>query len=261
MSSNWLIPIALATCLQTAQAYDYPPLTPDQSTALETAYDGRDHQEAAFIALVENASDYDGNVGDASLRMNPDLEVMLERPGEFRGDLCRLEGVLQQQTELIGAHAGTLEWFLRDESGTPFVVYVVEGARIQFQDGERFQIIARFYKRVAFEARDGEVRDYAAFVGAKPIPIITRSSDLGPIWLVLVIILIMFGVFLFLFLYVRGKRGPLPRRGQHATGTHPGAGPGVDEGGALPDDPADALTELRHRSGEETPPSPHDEQA
>ena len=72
-----------------------PPLTDEQRVRLETAYDGRDHQEEAFVALLDNVR----SVGDDDLvRLRPDPDRLVAEPEAFRGDLCRLVGRIEQKT-------------------------------------------------------------------------------------------------------------------------------------------------------------------
>ena len=73
-------------------------MSEDQITHLNAAQDGQDYQEKAFSALLENMKLYSEDVGDALIRLNPDIDSMIKRPPDYRGDLCRLTGVIQQQT-------------------------------------------------------------------------------------------------------------------------------------------------------------------
>ena len=68
---------------------DIPPLSEDQITHLNTAQDGQDYQEKAFSALLENMMLYSGEVGDSLIRLNPELNLMINNPTDYRGDLCR----------------------------------------------------------------------------------------------------------------------------------------------------------------------------
>ena len=78
------------------------PLTDQQRTALDTAFDGRDHQEAAFTALVENVRSWTDGLGDAAIRLDPDYQAILENPDQYRGELCKVTGKLQQHNPLPG---------------------------------------------------------------------------------------------------------------------------------------------------------------
>ena len=102
---------------------------------------------------------------------------------------------------------------------------------------------ARFYKRVEFEARDGVVRSYAAFVGRHPERVF-MAGQTGTPWVVVVPVAIMMLVFLVLILYAR-RVGASPGARRRVTRVEP-----EPEETPLPDDPADALAELRRRAKE-----------
>ena len=123
-----------------------------------------------------------------------------------------------------------------------------------FPDGTRIRIIARFYKRVDFIARDGTHRSYPAFVGAKPLPLGLNGGDsLNRMWIVVIPVSLLMMIFIILFAYVRFQKRRPPR---HATAlTH---GSGVDEVDSLSDDPAQALSELRKRADNQPSLPSHD---
>ncbi len=220
------------------------PLTEDQRVRLATAFDGRDHQEAAFVALVENVRLWTPGVGDAPIRLQPDLTAMLADPEAYRGSLCQIAGRVQQQTPLSALYEGVTEWFVRDESGRAILVYVVgrEGDSI-ISDGQAVVLHARFYKRVDAIARDGVSRSYPAFVGALPRRPVAAEAALGGVLVVVIPVAVLLVIFLLLMLYVRRNRAErrlrLPMIGER---------PEVDESPALPDDPVDALNEMRRRA-------------
>jgi len=229
------------------------PLTEQQIERLNTAIDGRDHREEAFVALKENLRTFDGEPGDAPLRLHPDLHAMIEQPNRYRGDLCALTGVIQQITPLHGVHDDVMEWFIRDDSGRPILIYVVQAvdqsfqALRDFQAGDNVRVYGRFYKRVEFTARDGRRRSYPAFVAAHPQHAATPtvSADAVDWLLVLVAIVVaLLGCFIVLLFYVRrtrsGRAQPtLLRRAMNEP---------MEGDSALPEDPADALGELRRRA-------------
>ncbi len=220
------------------------PLTEDERVRLATAYDGRDHQEEAFVALLDNVRRWTPGVGDVAVRIEPDLEAMLERPQDHRGELCRIAGRLEQQTRLERPYEGVLEWFVRDESDRPVLLYAVDAdATRPFREGERVMLMARFYKSVEAVARDGERHRYPAFVGAFPTAVGGGEAWVS-LWVVSVPVVVMFVVFLVLLVYARRGQG----RGRSRWS---GLGRAVaDEkvDGPLPADPAEALLELRRRA-------------
>jgi hypothetical protein len=223
------------------------PLTGDQRGRLETAYDGRDHQEEAFAALVEHAGTWTGGLGDAAVRLAPDLDAMIAAPDDYRGDLCRLDGVLQQRTMLAPPWEGIGEWFVRDAAGRPVLVYVVGDER-GIPEGTPVRLHARFYKTVDARARDGETHRYAAFVGAGPAVNVPGSgSDAGVLIVLAPALGAMGAVFILLMLLVRKQRSrPHGRAPRAATGE--AMSEAVDGEDGLPDDPVEAMAALRRRA-------------
>jgi hypothetical protein len=228
-----------------------PPLTPAQVTRLETARDrASEYREEAFYALLENARLWTDAPGDAPLRLKVDVEAILSQPQRLRGELFGLRGAISQQMRLPPPHQDVHEWFLRDGDGRPLIVYVLlapADAR-GLRDGSEVAVVARFYKSMVFEARDQVTRVYPAFVGA--LPRHTRAAAAGPSVGFLAMPLAALGAaFLLLLLYTRRQRRRGPRSGA--------AGPPVERfeaGGELPDDPAEALAELRRRASASPPP-------
>ncbi len=220
------------------------PLTDDQRVRLATAFDGRDHQEAAFVALVENVRLWTPGVGDSPIRLQPNLTAMLGDPEAYRGSLCQITGRVQQQTPLSALYKGVTEWFVRDESGRAILVYVVgHEDDPAIGDGQAVVLHARFYKRVDDIARDGVSRRYPAFVGAWPSRPVAADAALGGVLVVVIPVAVLLVIFLLLLLYVRRNRAER-RLGRSVIGERPE----VDESPALPDDPVDALDEMRRRA-------------
>jgi hypothetical protein len=255
--------VLLAVALWIA-AGSIPPLSPSQRDTLRLAIDGDPTFDAAFEALLENANQWSAGEGDAPVRLHPDLDAMQANPDLFRGDLCRIEGRLEQQSRLPPPHQLVAEWFVRDAAGKPAVVYVTGvdsgGALV---DGRHVRLTARFFKRVSFTARDGMVRSYPAFVGAasgvlepvaaEPPPIPSAAS----MWWLIVPVFTMASVFGGLLLYARSRR-PRGHRAAERVRRDDGAG-NLDETAPLPEDPAEALAELKRRAASDAAnaPSPH----
>jgi hypothetical protein len=233
-------PAGLLLCIACAAV---PPLTDDQRVRLADAVDGTDHRDDAFAALVENVRRWTPGSGDAPVRLQPDLERMLAHPETYRGTLCRLEGSLEQQAPLAPPWEGMAEWFVRDDAGRPILVYV---AGLQpgrgFRGGRPVVILARFYKRVDAVARDGRTHRYPAFVGAHPLALGSPDRGWARLWAVTIPVAAMLVVFLLLLVYARRGHGPMRgRAGAGGVWTEE-----MDE--PLPEDPAEALAELRRRA-------------
>lgn len=241
--------VVLSLCLLTG----VPPLTDGQVGRLETAHDGRDHQEEAFVALVENARTFSGEgpglVGSAAVRLAPDCDALLADPDAHRGDLCRLSGVVQQVTPLARPHEAATECFVRDAAGRPLLVYIVGLSpedRDVFAPGRDIALYARFYKRVDAEARDGAMRRYPAFVGARPWRPTPRDAATSVLPVVAALVLGLGAVFLLLLLLTRRQRRTLPvRRARPSPDEEPAE---LDDQPPLPDDPTEALAELKRRA-------------
>ncbi len=231
-----------------------PPLTEEQVIRLETAADGYDVREEAFFALIEHARSWSDAPGDQPVRLNPDFEEMLREPHRYRGDLCLIEGRLAQQAVLDPPYDVAHEWFIRTESGRPIAVYVVgldDEAAGAFRDGMSVRVYARFYKRMNEIARDGAERSYPAFVGALPEslrPAQPGMHGLTDAWIVLVPVLILLLVFALVLMYVRSQKRKARRERPRALMR---LDADESEQAPLPEDPAEALAELKRRQDAE----------
>jgi hypothetical protein len=234
-------PAGLILCVACAAI---PPLTDAERSRLGTAVDGRDARDEAFAALVENVGRWPPGVGDDP-QPDPDLERILAEPDTYRGRPYRVAGIIQQQTPLAYPYDDISEWVVRDGAGRPIIVFVCghagEPPNRGFREGRPVVIPVLFYKRVDAVALDGRLHRYPAFVGAYP-----RSGAAGAgwgrLWAVTVPVAVMLVVFLLLLLYARRGQGPMRARAA-------AAGPWTERGDEhLPEDPAEALAELRRRA-------------
>jgi hypothetical protein len=226
------------------------PLTDGQSVRLETAMDGRDHQEEAFVALLDNVRswDIDAIPGDSPVIVQPDFETMLVNPDQWRGALCRIEGVIQQRNQLDRPFEGVHEWFVRTEDGRPILLFITaldEATADRVRDGRGVVVYARFYKRIDAVARDGEEHRYPAFVGRGPA-LTGGVVDTGGLGMLVAVVLPIAGLLVvFLLVWMWSRRRSTRRL---AVAAHREAGIEVDDGGPLPDDPCEALGELKRRA-------------
>jgi hypothetical protein len=226
-----------------------PPLTDQQRTRLETAHDGRDHREEAFMALVENLRAWDGTIGNVPVRLEPDIDAKLNDPDRFRGEIVRLTGRVVQVTPLPAPHDGVLECFVRDERGRPMLVYLVPiagGDAAHLRERSHIEIFARFYKRVDFTARDGQVRSYAAFVGAHPRTVASAGGGVTHLAIISIALPGLLIVMILLVLVIRRQRKAGARKPSARLATE-SVPPILDDTADLPDDPAEALKELKRR--------------
>jgi hypothetical protein len=241
------LPLSLCPGLLLALILALPPLTPDQRARLETAFDGRGHEEEAFVALVEAARAAAAS-GPADLPA-PGPSSLIADPDAHRGDAFAVTGVIQQQRPLPRPHDGVHEWFVRLDDGTPVVVFVAgfgvaDAAR--FTDGLRIEIDARFYKRMDEVGRDGIPRTYAAFVGTAPRPAAARGTPGAPVLVILVVVLPLL-VVAFIVVRLMARRSA-PRSARRRGPAEDPAETDLDESPPLPEDPVAALGELKRRA-------------
>ena len=238
------IPTAIATLFLVLGAV--PALTDDDRVRLAGAADGGDHRDDAFAALVGHVGRWSPGLGDTPVRIELDPEQLLADPAANRGELFQLAGTLEQPAWLPPPDQAVAEWFVRDAAGRPMLVYVCGlPSDHSFRDGQSVTLPARFYKRVDARARDGRVHEYAAFVGAYPRPL-RGSGGLGQLWNIVVPVVVMLVVFLALLVYAHRGGRPV-RRDSRFVPSLPGGEP------PLPDDPVEALGEMRRRAGAPDP--------
>ncbi len=221
-----------------------PPLTEEERIRLESAHDGRDYREEAFFALIESVRTWEAARVLTHFPRAPDPEAWIADPDRYRGTIARVRGRLEQRVSLEPPYDVAEEWFVRDETGTPQIVYVVGEVPADVREGRPVDLTARFYKRMRFTARDGREYDYAAFVGAHPRTT-TPTGAWQPLGIVIIPLAILLLAFFLLLIFVRSgraRRATLPR----PLGTDETEA--LDAGGPLPDDPAEALAELRRRA-------------
>jgi len=219
-----------------------PALTDDDRARLAGAVDGGDHRDDAFAALVGHVGLWSPGLGDTPVRPEVALESVLADPAANRGELFQLAGTLEQPAWLPRPDDAIAEWFVRDDAGRPMLVYVC-GLTLNdsFHDGQAVTLPARFYKRIDARARDGRVHGYAAFVGAYPRPV-SGGGGLGHLWKVVVPVAVMLVVFVALLVYAHRGAKPARRAARFVPPLSGGEPP-------LPDDPVEALGEMRRRAG------------
>lgn len=239
--------------LSIAIAGAVPPLTTEQAARVQTADPSRDHQEEAFAALLENASLWSGDPAEVPARDQPDSSAVQTDPDAYRGDLFRIRGQLLQITRMKRPYETVYEWFVRLPSGRPVFVYVAELPDPDlFQAEQHVEVLGRFYKVMTMSDRQDRRQRYSAFVGALPVHVNTAPPrrEVAYLWVVGLPVLAMLIVFVFLLGSVRKRRkadsAALLRRRVRAPDRD--EADFADGGAPLPDDPADALAELRRRA-------------
>lgn len=236
-----------------------PPLSDEQHARLETARDGFDHREEAFFALVENLAAWDGALDDTPVCAEPDIDAFLDDPAAHRGAVCRLTGRLEQHHGFAPPYDVAVEWFIRNTSGRPLLVYVagLDSDVVAAREGDQVELWGRFYKSVRFIARDGVERTYAAFVTAHPRLLGRGAAQAGGerFWMMAGPVAVLLIVFAAILIYMRrqhridSRTAATMRHDLHDLAAR------LDEAGPLPDDPAEALAELRRRAAALSDPS------
>lgn len=231
----------------------------EQVEQLQAARDDQEIGESAFAVLVEVAnegiSEYrTGNedAGELSLGAS-DHFMILKDPARFRGQQFQLNGTLVMNTDVtrpLGLKPGTRaikEWVVRSDQGIPFIVYVLHDGNRSSTVGQTVRLNGRFYKRLLLEARNGEMKNYLAFVSPGPRRI-SRPPGLTAehAWGIVVLVVFLGAIFLFVFFVTRRAR----RAGEPITArVGRDLADEVDDMRPLPQDPAIALGELKRRAG------------
>jgi hypothetical protein len=201
--------------------------------------------EPLLPIMLEHVAKWTNELGDAPIRLSFDRDAMLEEPGRYRGELFRLTGVVQQHATLKAGEIGVRELFLRDERGEPLVIYLPIDAQSPPGEGRSAVVIARFVKIIEEPARDGRTYRYPAFVGRIFAAPPAAGAGFGALPLVALPVGVLLVIFTFLFLFTRRRRSVArAARGP----SDPLELDDVDESAALPDDPAEAMAELRRRA-------------
>jgi len=213
-----------------------PPLDSTRQAIVSTAVDDRDHQEAAFSALVEELFE---RAGDPSGSTDPPpapgiWSALVDSPEAHRGIPLVLEGRIEQRTELPRPWDAMCELFVRlpDER----VVAVFVPAEDECTEGDRARFEGRFYKRLSAVARDGVLRRYPAVVARR-----VSAGSWEPMAIVLPLSLLGLGLCWLVLRRVAGASSPRrripPSASSRSSSNHP----------ELPEEPARALDVLRSR--------------
>lgn len=213
------------------------------STARERLFnvvDGSDTLCDGFAALVDDVSTWTKDLSVDNFRQ---VSWLLENPNESRGGLFALQGTPELGNELSPPWNHVAEWFIRDENGSLFVLYVVGNSDLY--SGIPMESVARFYKSIEMEGRDGQLRRYPTFV-TSPIAISTIAKSSEASYLFLLLPLVILGALLVLILSKSGHKKIKRPRIQIATDEVLEA---VDEHvGELPEDASQALAAMYEKS-------------
>ncbi|MBG80128.1 MAG: hypothetical protein CMJ39_05385 [Phycisphaerae bacterium] len=171
------------------------------------------------------------------------VEDLLESPPSNRGLLYCIQGRVQEIRAMRSPYQEMEEWFIRLSSGEPLALYVPAG-QIEVAAGAHVEVNALFYKILKARAMDGQIRRYPVFLGGR----VERRDDAAGNqmnWQRMDVLMLL-GFMLLLAMVLVGvmllARRQLPSERRKVV-------PMVDGAVDLPDDPAEALHELRSRAG------------
>jgi len=177
-----------------------PQLTPSTRERLQTVVDGSDTLCEGFAALVEDVSTWTNDFSVDNVR---NVSWFLEKSVEVRGELFALQGIPEQGNTLSPPWNQVKEWFIRDENGSIFVLYVVGNSELY--SGIPMEAAARFYKSIEMEGRDGQLRRYPTFV-TSPIVVSTLAKSSETSYLFLLLPMIIIGALLVFILTKTGQK-------------------------------------------------------
>lgn len=244
--------VILTTTVCAASHRVIPAMTEEETQRLVTARDGHDHQEEAFIALIEHVRSWPGIEADIRAPHVSTSRTFIQNPEAHRGELTTLTGRLEQRASLQSVYGDTEEWFLRLSSGEPAIVFVTGATQFsEIKEGQHIGIAGRFYKRIDAIDRRGNLQQYAAFVGTAPRKA-TSTTELVQLWVVAIPVVALLIAFGLLVLFIRRHRGASRPRVRAFRNVEI-----VTDEVNLPDDPADALAELKRRADTESVHADH----
>ena len=226
---------------------NFPPLDASEASRLSYVVDGRDSLGDGFVVLVENARTWEQESASQMGMAEPvNLTELVANPTAFRGAQMQISGIVEQPSSVGPPWNDVQEWFVRDETGSPFVLYVVGSSNVPSRS--KISAVARFYKTINLTSRDSEIRTYATFVTSNEA--IERNQSLRelPELLLLIPLLALGG--LTVFFLGRKKKSRTPRLRDRSSNIEDVLCAAQAVATELPDDPAQALA-LLHESAEE----------
>jgi hypothetical protein len=183
-------------------------LSPDDRTALEAAYDGRDHNDTAFARLLEHVRGWPKDLDPGGFRAVAALDGFGVAPAvvpeSLRGTPVVVAGRLAQASPLESywnqEGARVEEWFVRTDGGLTVLVLAVDppstaaAGRTAVTQGTRVVVEGVVYKRIDAVARDGQLRSFPAVVGRMRDVVASPLDGLLPLAFLVVVLLVVFMV-------------------------------------------------------------------
>ena len=217
-----------------------PILAPVEVERLSYALDGRDSLDDGFAVLVEHVRQWDWQAPlEDGMELQVNLAEIVSDPVAFRGSAMFVSGEIEQQST-VPSWNRVEEWFVRDATGTPFVLYVVGDT--QLSNRSSIMAYARFYKTMALTGRDGRDRSFPAFVTSGQAVVARHESDAIPLPLILIPIITLGAMVVFLL--GRNRAGTSLRIRELPIHPEDVLRAAEDAATDLPDDPAEALAVL-----------------
>ncbi|MBI68909.1 MAG: hypothetical protein CMJ38_02615 [Phycisphaerae bacterium] len=193
--------------------------------------DGVDNRCEGFSALIDLIWT-DSQVGTT----RQDIDLAVQSPEYFRGTWFEVDGTVEQISPLPEPEWNNVaECFLRASNGELMILYALDGTALPLQSSLSGQAV--FYKTIELKSRDGQLRNYPAFVTDVQFLKWGKQTDF-PIYMLLPIVCA--GAILLGLLY------RLTSKSQRAKPklTHIEDEPVNATGQELSDDPAEALSQL-----------------
>jgi hypothetical protein len=204
---------------------------------LEHVQDDTDVPDAAFADLIDHVRTAER---DESVELRVDHAAVLGDTDRYRGMYITVAGRLEQHRRLGRPFDEVDEWFIRDESGAPWAVYVTDSDPSDVRSGRHVSVSGLLYKRLRLQDRSGVERTYPALIASTPVwlaaPVVVSDRQ-QHLWLLLAMLAI--GLIVVMVLGRRLKRQP-PSRPVFVASDD-------DEPMELPDEPTEALRELQRR--------------
>ena len=120
--------------------------------------DGVDNRCEGFAALI----DLIGNEPDVET-VNQNIDFIVQSPEAYRGVWFAFDGTIEQISPLPEREWNNVaECFLRGIDGELIILYAMEGTLLPLKSSISGQAV--FYKTIELKGRDGQVRNYPAFV-------------------------------------------------------------------------------------------------
>lgn len=205
--------------------------------SLAQVQDDTDVPDAAFVDLVEYVRT---TVPDESVETTIEHAAVIADPGRYRGVSVTVTGRLEQHRSLGRPFEGVEEWFVRDDTGVPWVAYVIGADPSAVRDGRGVVLTGVLYKRMRLRDRSGVQRTYPALVASPPVwftPSTPPLDGFAGMWLLLAVLVV--GLLVVVALGRNRVRRSSSRPAIVAADE--------DDDVRLPEEPSEALRELKRR--------------